>query len=57
MTGGMRNSRDAGHEGWNAGKVGCRTGGMQERRNAGKEGCKIGRMKIRRDAGKEIFNR
>ena len=57
----MLNRRDAGHEMWNAGQVGCRLrrriGGMHERRNAGNEGCKTEGLKERRDAGKERFKR
>ena len=36
-----------------AGQVGCRTGGMQDRRDEGKDGCRKGGMRERRDAGKE----
>ena len=28
------------HDRWDAGQVGCRTGGMRERRDAGKDGCR-----------------
>ena len=40
--------RDAGQA--SAGQVGCRNGGMQERRDAGHEGCWSGAIKERRDA-------
>ena len=40
--------RDAGQA--SAGQVGCRTGGMQERRDAGHEGCWSGATKEMRDA-------
>ena len=33
--------------------LGCRTGGMQDRRDAGQEGCRKGGMQERRDAGNE----
>ena len=37
-----------------AGKEGCRKGGMQERRDTGKEGCMKGGMQDRRDRGQEV---
>ena len=33
--------------------LGCRTGGMQDRRDAGQEGCRKGGMQERRDVGNE----
>ena len=38
-----------------AGKVGCRTRGMQDKRETGKEGCRKGGMKGRRDEKREGF--
>ena len=35
---------------WNAGQVGCRSGGMKKSRNAGKEGCRKGEIKEMRYA-------
>ena len=52
-TGGMRNRRYVGQDRTNAGKEGCRTGGMQDWRDAGKDRCRKGQMQERRDEEKE----
>ena len=39
--------------GWDAGEMGCRSGGMQFRWDAGQEGCRTGVMQNRSDAEQE----
>ena len=63
----MQEIRDAGQEGWGTGeililldrraigKVGCWTGGIQNRCDSRQEGCRKGGMQERRDEEKEGF--